>query len=147
MDKWGEKEVYCLVCLRSLPEDWEKDANDETICDSCRDNGGLSPDSPFTQRGKMLYAAKARAKKANVPFDITVEDIGPLPMYCPVLGIKMQTNLGSPKDNSPSLDRIKPALGYVKGNIAVMSWRANRLKSDSTADELERVAAWMRQSS
>lgn len=42
-------------------------------------------------------------------------------------------------DNSPNLDRIVNALGYVKGNVIVVSARANRLKSDSTLDELRKL--------
>lgn len=42
-----------------------------------------------------------------------------------------------------SLDRIVPSLGYVPGNVAVISHRANRIKSDATADELRAVADWL----
>lgn len=38
--------------------------------------------------------------------------------------------------NSPSLDKFKPALGYMPGNIAVISFRANQLKGDATLEEL-----------
>lgn len=34
--------------------------------------------------------------------------------------------------------------GYVPGNVVVMSYRANRLKNDGTAEEHEIIAAWMR---
>lgn len=47
-------------------------------------------------------------------------------------------------DASPSLDRVNPEWGYEPGNIAVISLAANRIKSSATADDLERVAAWMR---
>jgi hypothetical protein len=38
------------------------------------------------------------------------------------------------------LDRLIPELGYVKGNIAVVSTRANTLKRDATPEELMKVA-------
>lgn len=47
-------------------------------------------------------------------------------------------------DTQPTIDRIIPALGYVPGNIVVISHRANRMKSDGTAEEHERIAAWLR---
>ena len=39
----------------------------------------------------------------------------------------------------PSLDRIDGAKGYVKGNVRVISHRANMLKNDATIEELELV--------
>lgn len=48
------------------------------------------------------------------------------------------------QDASPTLDRLNPAWGYTPTNIAVLSLAANRIKSNGTATELERIAAWMR---
>lgn len=87
----------------------------------------------------MWKAAKSRAKRQGVPFDISVEDIE-IPKRCPVLGIKLKMGHGQPTDNSPSLDRIIPALGYVKGNIEVISHRANSIKRDATPEELRMIA-------
>jgi len=56
---------------------------------------------------------------------------------CPILGIPLIPGIGAQSPNSPSLDRIIPSLGYVKGNIAVISYRANAMKNDATIDELE----------
>lgn len=47
-------------------------------------------------------------------------------------------------DDSPSMDRFAPELGYVAGNVALLCWRCNNLKRDASAAELECVAAWMR---
>ena len=144
MDRWGEKEVFCSICLRNLSPDWDYDGQEEAVCYSCHEFGGINPASATTRRGKMLAAAKARAKKASVPFAITVEDIGDIPTHCPVLGIKLQTSVGNSGDASPSLDRIEPSLGYIKGNIAVISKRANTIKNNGTAEEHEKIAAWLR---
>lgn len=94
-------------------------------------------------KAQMLMAAKARAKKANVPFDLTEKDII-VPTYCPVFGVKLERSLGSRGGGpcSPSLDRIVPSLGYVPGNIVVVSLRANRAKSDLSAEELAALAAF-----
>lgn len=97
---------------------------------------GKSKTSQYT----MFYDARKRAASLSLPFDIEPEDIV-LPEVCPVLGIKMVQ--GSGRESAPSLDRIIPSAGYVKGNIRVISFRANRLKSDATIDELRRVIAYM----
>lgn len=47
------------------------------------------------------------------------------------------------KENSPSIDRLDNTKGYVKGNINIISWRANRIKSDATLDELEKIYRWV----
>lgn len=90
--------------------------------------------------------AKYRAKREGLPFTIKREDIV-VPEFCPVLGIPIAASKGvrGVSPNSPSVDRIIPHLGYVPGNIAVISMRANSLKSDASADELELVAKWVRQ--
>ncbi len=61
---------------------------------------------------------------------------------CPILHIKL-THDGN-RDHSPSLDRIIPQKGYVKGNVQVISLRANRIKSDATLEELERIVENLR---
>lgn len=90
----------------------------------------------------LLHGAKSRAKKAGFPFSITREDV-PLPTHCPVLGIEIQYGGGKGfNPSSPSIDKIIPALGYVPGNVRVISYRANELKKDATPEELMKVAVW-----
>lgn len=92
----------------------------------------------------MLSRCKYRAKQSGLPFNLTKNDIV-IPEFCPVLGIKIrQMSIDEePKrgyhPNAPSLDRIVPKLGYVKGNVRVISARANLLKNDATILELELV--------
>ena len=92
--------------------------------------------------------AKARARKVGAPFSISVQDVKdvwPKDGKCPVLGIDLLRNLGGgPSPNSPSLDRIDPNLGYILGNIAIISMRANLVKSNVTDPNVFRmVADWL----
>lgn len=91
----------------------------------------------------MIQNARVRARIAGVPFTITANDIV-IPTNCPILGIPLFQAKGKRGggDNSPSLDRIKPELGYVPGNIIVISNRANRLKSDASIEELRSIASF-----
>lgn len=84
---------------------------------------------------------RSRATKNGIEFTITKEDIV-IPEFCPILGIKMQ--IGGNRWNSPSVDRINPSLGYTKGNIAVISYRANKIKTDATPQELSAIVDWLR---
>lgn len=94
---------------------------------------------------RMLSGAKQRAKDKGLLFDIHYEDIQ-IPNLCPVLKIPMVPSVdGSMTDNSPSLDRRIPYLGYTRGNVTVISMRANRIKSDATSSELNLVSSYVKQ--
>lgn len=92
-----------------------------------------------------LGAKRDNAKKMGIEFDITLEDLGEPPTHCPVLGIELQYKGG--KRNAPnlaSIDRIDSSKGYVKGNVAIVSYRANTLKRDATLQELEKLVEYLR---
>jgi hypothetical protein len=90
----------------------------------------------------MLQSARRRAKRAVVPCTISFEDIV-IPEICPVFGHKLERGTRSSHDWAPSLDRNKPELGYVRGNVRVISNKANRLKSDASLDELRQLVAYL----
>lgn len=70
--------------------------------------------------------ARQRAARRGLPFDLRVSDVI-VPSVCPALGVPIL--IGKARSMfSPSLDRIRPGLGYVRGNTRVISDKANRLK-------------------
>lgn len=85
----------------------------------------------------MLSRVKTRAKKLGLPFDLELSDIQ-IPKECPVF--KVPFVLGEKSKWNPSLDRIIPEKGYVKGNVVVISVRANSIKNDATPEELRLIA-------
>lgn len=87
----------------------------------------------------ILWNTKRNCLKRNIEFSISEEDLE-VPEYCPLLGIKLQTNFGARQDNSYSIDRLDPTKGYFKENVWVVSWRANDLKRNATYQELELLA-------
>ena len=91
----------------------------------------------------ILRHAKERAEEKGIEFSIDVTDIK-IPKYCPALGIRLAPGRKRKENSSPTLDRIKPSLGYVKGNIVVISDLANRIKANATVEEIEAVAKWLR---
>ena len=101
--------------------------------------------NPNTWNSCAVARTRRRARKLGIAFDLVPTDVF-LPEYCPVLGLKLCTAEGgvSQSANSPTIDRIIPELGYVRGNIVVISWEANRLKNNGTVEQLERVLAWMK---
>lgn len=106
----------------------------------------------LSNREKYLWTnAKRRAELKGLDFNIELSDII-IPETCPVFGTPMIGSAGENKRGiynpkklySPSLDRIDSSKGYIKGNIIVISNRANALKSDATLEELKMIYLWMK---
>lgn len=93
-------------------------------------------------RATLFRSARANAATRGIEFTIELSDLPDLPTHCPVLGLPLQVGSKGRSDNSPSLDRIDNAKGYVPGNLVIVSWRANRLKGSATVDELQKLAAF-----
>lgn len=91
---------------------------------------------------KILFrSARNRARRDGLEFSITIADIE-IPELCPLLELPIQPRRGGrgPMDQSPSLDRIDNKLGYVPGNVWVISWLANKMKATASREQLETFA-------
>lgn len=87
--------------------------------------------------------ARDRCRKSGRTFTIRPEDIV-INTKCPYLDIDLiLMSEGHAKDNVMTLDRKDNSLGYVPGNIEVISYRANRIKCDATAEELLKIGTRM----
>lgn len=86
----------------------------------------------------LLLSAKHRAKRKNIDFDLELCDIT-VPDLCPVLGIELFVGTNKITNNSPTIDRIDNSKGYIRGNVVVVSNKANRLKNNATIDEIEKL--------
>lgn len=91
----------------------------------------------------MLYSARCRAKAKGWEFNLTPEDIV-IPEVCPVFNVPFVHATGQGlQQYSPSLDRIDVTQGYVKGNVRVISWRANNLISNGSLQEFEQIVRFL----
>ncbi len=95
---------------------------------------------------QMVRSAKQRSKERGYSFDISPSDLE-IPSLCPVLKLPLEISHGLHKANSPSLDRIDNSKGYVKGNIAIISRRANILKRDASLEEIQAIYKYMKKHS
>ena len=149
IDSWGEGNKACKSCNKILQfSEFHKHKEClfgvNNICKACR--------LPSTKKNywekpleRVMYdRAKSRAKKQNIVFDLDPKDIF-IPELCPVLGIPLFRGDGVISDNTPSLDKIIPSKGYVKENIIVISYKANRIKSDANYEDIQKVADWLKQ--
>jgi hypothetical protein len=103
-----------------------KSSDNQTYRAYCEDNYELW----------ILNSAKRNAERYNLPFNLTIEDIL-IPKYCPYLNFELTKLRGSGQlDSNASIDKLNPKLGYVKGNVQIISRKANRMKNDATPEEL-----------
>ena len=97
----------------------------------------------------FLNGAKYRAKRDSVPFCLTREYLLSIATdECPIFHTPFEwgrsgLGAGNAKPNGPTLDRIEPDLGYVEGNVAFISYRANRLKDNGTMQDHYDIADWL----
>lgn len=113
-----------------------KDANSDLDVEYHRRYREAHPERVALQR------AKSRAALKGVRFELAVEDLPPIPTHCPALGTPLDRSSPT-RRNSPSLDRIVPELGYVPGNVQWLSYLANVMKQDASAEELRSFASWI----
>jgi len=86
-----------------------------------------------------LGSARKSARQRGLEFNIDKSDIH-IPTHCPLLGIELKRTNDNNRDTCPSLDRIDSSKGYIKGNVWIISYRANRIKNNATVKELRMVA-------
>jgi len=122
----------CPVHGRPTHRQWCTPCNAAYMRDYTRRRRLELPTQPLVER------ARKRAASKGLDFAIIREDIV-IPATCPALGIALTIG-GKRSASSPSLDRIDPDIGYVPGNIRVISDRANRLKGARPLAVLQRLA-------
>lgn len=145
----------CSACFRVLPLDrfgLRKGSTDglNGQCKSCiiKKNAKWKKENPVAYLcSNMLAQAKKRAQSTGREFNLTMKDMLSLVVpCCPVLGTDLVWEYGHGRglgDHSPSLDRINNSLGYVKGNVAIISHKANSMKNCSTIAEIRSILAYM----
>lgn len=129
-----QKLAFCQQCKIQFTK---KKKNHVFCCSKCRNKHHNFHDIV----GRLLRRAKTRAIKKGLEFNITKNDIS-IPVYCPIFKIKLEKSSKYNHPNSYSLDRIDNTKGYIKGNVHIISWRANNLKKDGTHEEFEKLAEW-----
>jgi len=138
LDTRIKKPPLCGICGETSDRRTAKGGYSKT-CKKCyikQKNHTAKPDV------YLLNRARVRALKSDIPFSLSSDDIV-VPEFCPILGIKITQGGMSERDSSASLDRVDASLGYVPGNVAVISYRANRIKNNGSSEEHRLIADWM----
>lgn len=106
----------------------------------------IDPKHPWYRRSHGIWR---RCKSEG--FDFGFESVNECAAYlisisperCPVFGFPLKSGKGAYRFNAPSADRIDPSKGYVRGNIQVISMKANTMKQNASTEELRQFALWV----
>lgn len=130
----------CIHC-GEMSDRRNRHGNLASVCRKCNDKqtNGFKLRNPKFQ---LMRNARVRHKKQGVPFTITEADFE-IPELCPILGMKLEPGTSEFHDYAPSLDKIVPHLGYVPGNVAVISHLANQIKNCGSAEDHRKIYEWM----
>ena len=134
--RWGIN-TTCKACRKGISrEAWQRDRDEMRQHVRTRPKTAKKTKTAATASdalaATMWRGARSRATTGGYPFEISMSNIV-IPERCPVLGVVMAYGDGM---RSPTLDKIDPSLGYVPGNIMVISKKANMMKSSATQEEL-----------
>lgn len=86
----------------------------------------------------LIWKTRASAKKRGIPFELCKEDLE-IPEVCPILRTPFEFNT----DRTMTVDRIDNSKGYVRGNVQIISMKANTMKSNASVPELLLFAKWI----
>lgn len=127
---------HCKKCGETNPDKFPKGRKRE--CKPCHAKGAAvrRNTSPRSLEYHLYHSSKQRAKRNGLPFNLELSDIT-IPAVCPILGIELVKGNGGVHNASPTLDKVVPELGYVKGNVQVVSHLANTMKSNASAEHLQ----------
>ena len=122
--------------MTTLPDNsyhakWQKE-NKEVVNKIIQDWRNKNPEK------LILIRARGKAKYKGLDFNLELSDIV-IPERCPYFGEKLEFK-GRLHNWAPSLDRIDNSKGYIKGNVEVISYLANRMKNDASPELLRRFA-------
>lgn len=140
----GVPVTLCKHCqeekpLQSFSKKYDcKSGYDTSKCKECKRSAADWTKVPWER--KILNRARSRARREGIQFNLTIEDIV-IPSTCPVLKVPLAYN---DKDYTASIDRVVPEKGYTKGNVAIISAKANRIKDNATYTEIIQLARYMK---
>jgi hypothetical protein len=135
---------YCKPCWQGIQNAWRAANPEKVKASAARHDRKRRVTDPLHFVKKIVNERRRQALLRGIPFEISLDTVPPVPALCPALGIPLISG-GQDPGLAPSLDRLVPSLGYVVGNVAWISKRANQIKSDATLEELELVTRWTRE--
>jgi hypothetical protein len=138
----NSRDGYQHTCISCQKERWDRDVSKKAEV-KARFRARQQSYNDDNIDKYLWFEARKRAKEKGLEFTIQPKDII-VPDICPVSLVAMERNRGKLAPNSYSLDRIDSSMGYIPGNVAVISFKANQIKNNFSLEELERLLIYMR---
>lgn len=132
----SRKQMFCDECVSSLSM-WERKRIAMSKMPNIRDKYLKSKRDEFLKNYKkqILHRTRLRAESKGLEFNIDEGDIV-IPEICPILEVPIVVGTKGEYEYSPSIDRIDNSKGYIKGNVQIISKKANSMKNSATPAEL-----------
>jgi len=136
--------LYCKKCIpehnrRKANEHYHRHKKDGRIIEYRKDaSKKLRQKRRDNLQYKLMVSARDRASSKGLEFNLIEDDIF-VPDCCPILKTKFK--MGTYQTSS--IDRIDNSKGYIKGNVQVLSHKANAMKNSATNKELLMFAKWI----
>ena len=102
----------------------------------------VTPSDLYDAQRQKFNRKRANSIKNGYSWNINFGDIN-WSLTCPILNLELDYFAEFRQENSVSFDRIDSNLGYIPGNVQIVSWRANRIKNDGTAEEHCQIAEYL----
>ena len=121
---------------RNGTQEWRDELHEQRVHNKLH---GTLAEVKLIRARQMLSRARYTAKKKHgVTSDLRLKDIV-IPDRCPVTGRPFRFREGRAHRDSPSLDRVNPRRTYLRGNVRVISWWANRKKTNLENKTMGRI--------
>lgn len=122
----------CTACRQAVREYYVRNR------DKYRATAAAIRATPEGAAKQTRDTARRKAAAKDLPFDLRWQDLIEVPEKCPICSVYMVRGPGL--SDSPSLDRLRPCLGYVLENVWYICYRCNAIKSDASPEEIRQVA-------
>lgn len=132
----SKKQMFCVECVNNLSV-WERKRISMEKIPELRKKYLEDKRSEFLRNYKkqILHRTESRAKAKGLEFNIDESDIV-IPEICPILEVPIIVGTKGDYEYSPSIDRIDNSKGYIKGNVQIISKKANSMKNSASPTEL-----------
>ena len=142
--KKRRRKHYYGVCQTCHKETKFRHSTDRYCSSKCRTATYYLTYTP-DKKQRIITSAKYRDKVKGRVSDLSLDNIH-WPTHCPILGIELVYGNKGHKtglNNSASIDRIDPTLGYTSDNCWIISKLANAMKQNASKEELLKFAIWV----